>query len=45
MAEVPQAGNMDVINIKVKTMEPATYDIQVSEQVGTRQSPLLLPAG
>ena len=43
MGEMGESST-DVINIKIKTMEPATYDIKVPEHVGIRPSPLLLPA-
>lgn len=44
MAEASQASTSDGINIKIKTMQPATYDVKIPAQVNTARHllPLLL---
>ena len=29
MADTPQSGSADEINVKVKTMQPATYELRI----------------
>ena len=44
MAEASQASTSDDINIKIKTMQPATYDVKIPVQVMIRLLTSAAPA-